>query len=75
MADCVEQVGYVWWVDGGMFVTVAWSSNWQGVKNKLDISGGWVNVCEWGRSSMWQSVQNKLDISGGWVNVCDWGKV
>ena len=31
-----------------MSVTVARSSKWQSVNNKLDISGGWVNVCNWG---------------------------
>ena len=32
------------------------ASRWQNVQNKLDISGGWVNVFNWGRSSGWQSV-------------------
>ena len=31
-------------------------NRWQSVENKLGMSGGWVNVCDWGRSSMWQSV-------------------
>ena len=31
-----------------MSVTGARSSRWQSVENKLDISGGWVNVCDWG---------------------------
>ena len=31
-----------------MSVTVARSSKWQSVNNKLDISGGWVNVSDWG---------------------------
>ena len=29
-----------------MSVTVAKSSRWQSVENKLDISGWWVNVCD-----------------------------
>ena len=39
-----------------MLVTGARSSRWQTVENNLDISGGWVNVCDWGWFSMWQSV-------------------
>ena len=39
-----------------MSVTGARSSSWRSVENKLDISGGWVNVCDLGRSSRWQSV-------------------
>ena len=31
-----------------MSVTVARSSKWQSVNSKLDISGGWVNVSDWG---------------------------
>ena len=31
-----------------MSVTWARSSRWQSVENKLDISGGWVNVLDWG---------------------------
>ena len=31
-----------------MSVTGAGSSRWQSVQNKLDISGGWVNVSGWG---------------------------
>ena len=31
-----------------MSVTVARSSKWQSVNNKLDISGGWVNVSDLG---------------------------
>ena len=31
-----------------MSVTWARSSRWQGVENKLGISGGWVKVCDWG---------------------------
>ena len=31
-----------------MSVTVARSSKWQRVENKLGISGGWVNVCDMG---------------------------
>ena len=31
-----------------MSVTWARSSRWQKVENKVDISGGWVNVCDWG---------------------------
>ena len=31
-----------------MSVIVARSSKWQSVDNKLDISDGWVNVCDWG---------------------------
>ena len=31
-----------------MSVTVARSSKWQNVNNKLDISGGWVNVSDLG---------------------------
>ena len=29
-----------------MCVTGSRSSRWQSVENKLDISGGWVNVCD-----------------------------
>ena len=25
------------------------SNGWQSAENKLDISGGWVNVCNWGK--------------------------
>ena len=32
-----------------MSVTWARSSRWQSVENKLDKSGGWVNVCNWGK--------------------------
>ena len=32
-----------------MSVTVARSSTWQSVENKLGISGGWVNVCDRGK--------------------------
>ena len=31
-----------------MSVTVARSSTWQSVESKLDISGGWMNVCDCG---------------------------
>ena len=31
-----------------MSVTGASSSRWQSVQNELDISGGWVNVSDWG---------------------------
>ena len=31
-----------------MSVIWARSSRWQSVENKLDISGGWVNVRDWG---------------------------
>ena len=29
-------------------MTGARSSRWQSVESELDISGGWVNVCDWG---------------------------
>ena len=29
-----------------MSVTGSRSRRWQSVENKLDISGGWVNVCD-----------------------------
>ena len=32
-----------------MSVTGARSSRWQSVENEVDISGGWVNVCYWGK--------------------------
>ena len=32
-----------------MSVTWARSSRWQSVENKLDIPGGWVNVCDRGK--------------------------
>ena len=31
-----------------MSLTGVRSSRWQSVENKLDISGGWVNVSDWG---------------------------
>ena len=31
-----------------MSVTRVWCSRWQSLENKLDISGGWVNVSDWG---------------------------
>ena len=31
-----------------MSLTGARSGRWQSVENNLDISGGWVNVCNWG---------------------------
>ena len=32
-----------------MSVTGTRASKWQSVQNKLDIYGGWVNVCNWGQ--------------------------
>ena len=32
-----------------MSLTGVRSNRWQSVENKLDISGGWVNVSNWGK--------------------------
>ena len=46
MAECVEQVGYVWWVGEclGLGLGVVGGSVWR--RRWIYLVGGWVNVCD-----------------------------
>ena len=44
----VCKTSWIYLVSGRMFLTGVKINRWQSVENKLDISGEWVNVSDWG---------------------------